>query len=148
MGDAKRRRILKEGLEEIRLEGQGVWQIAIYSVEGMLESLIRGMTGDAKAQHLAIVIGQFIQAIDAADPPAMCLLCDHEFSRDAGPLALVILHAYRDDPRNVLGHGICGACWAKKPSAFALSSLVTDYYRKNVINDLREVPQPSEPGHG
>jgi hypothetical protein len=148
MGDAKRRRILKAGLEEIRLEGQGVWQIAIYSIEGMLESIMRGLAGDAEAQRLAIVIGQFILAIDRADPPAMCLLCDHEFSRDAPPLALVILHAYLDNPRHALGHGICDACWAKNPSASALSSLVTDYYRKNVISDLREVPQPSEPGHG
>jgi hypothetical protein len=145
MGEAKRRREINRGLKGMHAEGQGIWNLMIYNPADVAGVMRAAAVGDAYARGVVRSLEHMIQGVLTAQPPMMCLTCDSEFTREAMPEAWVLMHAHRNEPEKALGNGICAACHARYPGA-ALLPVVTDVYRKELINDLRVLPPMSEAG--
>ena len=75
----------------------------------------------------------------------LCLTCDNTLTATAMPVAYVLLHAMRDDPRCAVCNGICADCYDRHPGKL-LQVAVTDAYRRQMISDLRVLPTLSPPG--
>jgi hypothetical protein len=152
VGEAKRQRTLKalrKGMEEIRAEGQGVWQLGIYSMEGAFEIAAAALEGNDDAGRILLTLERLLLSVQEAattTDPALCLLCDNVFRDGRLPAAWVLLQAHRADPTHAVGNGICMDCWSKYPSVKELAPVVTDVYRHRVMPDLRVLPSISEPG--
>ena len=149
-GKAAQRKALVDGLEQIRQEGQGVWQMAIYGPEAVPGLVNNALCGDGYARNVVRTLAHMAREIITAPAalPMLCLCCDNALTAEAMPAAWVLLHARRDDPEQAVGNGICAECYARHPSAEALGPIVTDVYRRQIISDLRVLPPVSESGHG
>jgi hypothetical protein len=149
MGEAKRRkerRAINKTLAGMHAEGQGVWDLMIYDPPDVATVMEAARAGDSYARRTVLMLDSVMRRVRAANPPDLCLTCDHEFTAKAMPRAWVLTHAHRDEPRNAMSSGICAACHARYPGA-ALLPVVTDVYRRNLISDLRVLSPTSEPGH-
>jgi hypothetical protein len=148
MGEAKRkskrRRDLEQGIKEMHAEGQGAWQITVITPEEVLRISLGYIAGDTASMKWFRWIYDLCEQMDKARPPALCLLCDHEFTAQTPPRAFVALTALRDDPTSAIGNGLCPKC-AAHPN---LMQQIADKYRQSMITDLRVIPAPHPtPGH-
>ena len=141
---------LTDGLEQIRQEGQGVWQMSIYGPEAAPDLVHAALCGDGYASDVVRALAHMVRNIITAPAslPMLCLTCDNILTAVAMPVAWVLVHARRDDPQQAVGNAICAECYAHHPSAEALGPVVTDVYRRKMIADLRVLPPISEAGHG
>lgn len=87
------------------------------------------------------MIGRFLGQISAAQPPALCLLCDCELSAHSLE-AVVMMTAYRDRPSVAICNGLCAA-HAAAPDL--LGAIATKY--RELIPDVRRVVPVGEAGH-
>lgn len=134
----------REGLarqfERMQAEGQGVWKVTIWSPDDATELVARRLLGDDYADRVLRAITSSLRQI--AHAPAhdklLCLTCSATFDGKTPPGAFVLLHAACDDPQHSICNGICTACHAQHDRA-ALRNLVFDYYRRNVMADMREI---------
>ncbi len=142
---------LTEWVEQIHLEGQGVWQISIYSLEGVAEVLGQALAGDPHAMNIILTLERMLRDIRKAARtrlPKLCLTCDNTFSsKKTMPAAWVLMHAMRDDPKMAVGNGICLECWRRYPNPVVLMPVVTEVYRQKMIPDLRVLPPAAGQGH-
>jgi hypothetical protein len=97
-------------------------------------------TSKAQAANLLTALDRAITTMQAADPPTLCLLCDHEF-RDA-PAAFVVLTGAIEAPRNAIVVGLCACCAAGND----LLDRIAQKYKQSVVRGLRHLPALSEPG--
>ena len=129
-------------LTQLHTEGQGVWKLSVIFPHDAPALLLASVSGDRKARQFQEAIEQFLQRLPQADPPALCLLCDHEFAGDL-PVALVALTAYTDAPNCAVMNGLCIDCTRSE----RLLERIAGKYRDSVFGDeLRILPTPSLPG--
>ena len=150
MGEAKRRKErarLRQGLEVMRVEGQGIWQTSIYNRAGVADLMTGALAGDRRAKDIAGVVARMIRHVETACPPMLCLTCDNEVTATSMPAAFVVMHADRDDPTQAACNVICEACHARNPSPMALAPSVTDAIRVRIIPDLRVIQPVNDEGH-
>jgi hypothetical protein len=131
---------LQRHAERIRDEGQGVWQIAIYSRSDFAAMIAAANTGHRHAQQVLDVACQLIAAaLDAsADALMLCLTCDTAFDIITLPEAVVLVHAWRDDADHALAHGLCPTC-CQRWNRSERETAVTDTLRRLLISDLKRV---------
>jgi hypothetical protein len=130
---AAEKRMLKQCFKDMHAEGQGVWKFTIITPQMMPALIGEALAGNDYAGRVCLMVPNTLKQLADADPRALCLLCDNEFSADSVPLAFVLITAHRDDPATGLMNGLCSAC-SQKPH---LEQLVFSYYRENVIRDAR-----------
>jgi hypothetical protein len=143
----RRLRQLHRDATRIRDEGHGVWQTAIYPREDLVTLLPLADAGDRRAIQVLEALTDLLMAIEAAptNQPMLCLTCDNAFRHDTPPAALVLTHAYRDDPSHAICHGICATC-CRQWSPAERDTAVTDTIRRLLIPDLRRLPPINAPG--
>jgi hypothetical protein len=133
--------LLAETLTDIHRIGQGVWELRMYNPTAFLEAALNPALLNDDGFHDCRIVANAIQQI-MHHPGMLCLLCQQTFSAHHLPSRFVILRpsidAIRATPKGactVVGNGICSDCVAQPE----LPARVVDYYRRNVISDLREV---------
>jgi hypothetical protein len=132
---------LETHLRQIREEGQGVWRIEAFSAENVLQLALRALRGDVEAARWMYAFEPAVRQIAGK----LCLLCDHEFSRESSPALWVVISAWVDQPTSACLQGLCAAC-ADEPDA---KERVLAKLRADVMPDLRIIPLPHrEAGHG
>ena len=148
MGEAKRRRKARgnqrqdeilAGANQMHAEGQGVWQVEILFPQH-IRAMLRSATTSQSLRKLSI-LDNAISGLRKMQPPAMCLLCDRAFVRDA-PAAFVLLTATIDGPTQALANGLCDDC----ASQDHLQGRIAEKYKDMMLDDLRVLPTPAEPG--
>jgi len=130
------------GLLRVEDEGQGVWDMRVYFPEHFAGLTADALAGNRNAAVLLDLLINTISHIGRADPPALCLLCDHQFSGDR-PAAFVIVTARVEVPEQGLGNGLCEGC--VEPGATLLQR-VAQSYKERVMGDLRILPTPHAAG--
>jgi hypothetical protein len=163
MGKAKRRRdntgkltrkAWVETLMQAQAEGQKIWRLNLIPCEDAASLFDRAKAGDAEAIWLVPVISQTIQQIISQASPnlktsPLCLLCDTLFWRDEFPPVIAVLNADRDDPTHAIVSGICLNCHAAHQDLEALKRAILTTYRTRLhMDNFRELPPFSAPGHG
>jgi hypothetical protein len=122
-------------------EGQGVWDMRVFFPEDFRAVMAEALA-DGHAAVLFSLLVQTIKTIGRADPPALCLLCNHTFT-GGPPAAFVLVTAHVDLPKQGIGNALCHDC--VEPGETLLARL-TQSYRQAVLPDLRIVPTPSGVG--
>jgi hypothetical protein len=157
MGEAKRRAQLaaaataqlQQGTEDIRAEGQGVWQLAIWLDPDPVALRARSLHGpyegrmDARRALQALEgVARFI-AEAPVDEPVLCGICDNGLHTPDDIAAVTLLHAYRPEgsgaPTQAMVGGVCRTCRGTL-SAMELGKAVTEAHRQRLIRDLRVLP--------
>ena len=154
MGDARRRRLraaLERGMGEMHAEGQGVWQMHLFNLEGVMELAVKTAGGDASAGRVLTVLDDTVKNIHAVsdtDLPMLCMTCENALTRDAMPEVWVVVHASRDDPKICVANGVCSQCCERHEfDMVKIGESVTNQYRQAMIPDLRVLSPFSKPGH-
>ena len=94
-GRTKRRRKHERfvaGFQQIQNEGQGVWDMCVVYPDNLPAIIEAGARGDRSMAVLYDLVMQATAGVRRAKPPALCLLCDHAFTRDM-PAAFVVVMA-------------------------------------------------------
>jgi hypothetical protein len=132
---------LAASLTDIHRIGQGVWELRIYAPEAFLEAMLNSALLDDETFHDCRVVARAIEQI-VHRTGTLCLLCQQVFSGEHLPGLFVILRpsldairATTDGGSHVLTNGVCLDCAAQP----ALPRRVVDFYRRNIISDLREI---------
>jgi hypothetical protein len=137
---------LQKNLQAIEAEGQGIWQMAIYGPDNLLQLFTDALGADNYASATVFAIEQMITQILTTGPKPLCLTCENQFSKSLMPIAWVIVHAKRDDPDKAIGNGVCADCWSRYRSSQLLLPIALDLYRRGALPTLRRLPPLSPPG--
>jgi hypothetical protein len=130
------------GLRRVENEGQGVWDLRVFFPEHFIGLMADARSGNPNAAVVLDLLANTIGHVGRADPPALCLLCDHEFKGDT-PAAFVIVTARVDAPKQGIGNALCDGCI--EPGETLLER-VAQSYKERVMGDLRILQTPSAPG--
>lgn len=150
MRPRRSKRRLSAVMDAIHSEGQGVYRIGIFSPEGIFKLTERALDGDAYSAGVLVSLSKMaedLRAMAKTATPLGCLLCGGGFS-DEMPGAWVLLHAEGVLARRAVGNGVCFGCLGKYADGDALMGAVADFYRSNLMADLRMIQPVSGVGHG
>jgi hypothetical protein len=133
------------GYQKAHDEARGIWDMQVFFPQHVLSLTIEALAGDTTAALMLEQLDVVSNMIQQADPPTLCMLCDHVFRRgDAPPTAFVIVSPHVDMPEQGIGSGLCHAC--VEPGE-TLMQRVAQCYKDRVMHDLRVLPPASPPGH-
>ena len=135
-----RKRTVNDALLRAQAEGQGVLQIEV--IQGCDVLALTLSRSHAAQQRLRWIAGTLAWVV-AADPPAICLLCNYEFARDRMPAAFALLLAAIDAPTVSITNALCPHCAAQGDIALRVAR---HYQRIAVSSELRILPGPLAPG--
>lgn len=146
--ERKAREALTRHVEQMHADGQGVWQLTVYNLAGAAEQTAKAVAGDPYARAVVRALDSLIRNTRTANPPMLCLTCDNTLSENFAPMALVLMHAKRDDPHGTVANGICPDCCARhRFDMDRIGHAASAAYGKMLISDLRILPPINHPGH-
>jgi hypothetical protein len=65
------------GLRRVENEGQGVWDMRVFFPGHFAELMAEALAGNGNAAAVLNLLINTIGHVRQAEPPALCLLCDH-----------------------------------------------------------------------
>jgi hypothetical protein len=139
-------------LEVTREQGGGVWQLAVVSALNMEAFVVALAAGDEDAVRTRSHVNRAVRSLNSFVRPSkrapMCLLCPAVLWRDHVPHAIAVLTPLCDEPRQGVFQFVCRECVERFADADELRTALLDYYRTNVVPELRILPPiTSAPGH-
>jgi hypothetical protein len=108
----QRKQALGAALQEMVVEGQGVWQLLMYRTEDCLGALLNPSWSPKQGQVLKL-FAELARAIGQAPAkqPWLCFTCDAGFRMPFEmPELVVVLKPDAPEPISVLVQGLCPAC--------------------------------------
>jgi hypothetical protein len=143
---------LAEWLEAMREQGGGVWQFALVSALNMEDFIAALAAGDDDALRARTHVTRALRTLNSFARPSkqapMCLFCDVVLWRQRVPHAIAVLTPLCDEPTRGMFNFVCAECVDRFADTDELRAALLDYYRANVVPELRVLPPiTSPPGH-
>jgi hypothetical protein len=143
---------LAEWLEAMREQGGGVWRLDVVgalNVEAFVAALVGGDEDALRTRaHVTRALRTLNSFVRPSKQAPMCLFCDVVLWRQRVPHAIAVLTPFIDEPNRGMFNFVCAECVDRFADADELRAALLDYYRTNVVPELRVLPPiTSAPGH-
>jgi len=138
MGEAKRKRLLafQRGVEKVRQEGQGVWDLSLFdteSIPAIFSTLPRKMA-DNLAQCVVQMAETVLRAPIGTGP--LCLTCEYEFNRSSDPpRGIGLITGYSPVATRAIINLLCEDCYTHAD----MKQRVFKVIREKLVTDAREI---------
>jgi hypothetical protein len=119
-----------------------LWDLSVFYPEHAA-ALVAEAVGGGRPRALCNLLERVIKTIESANPPGVCLLCDHVFGADL-PAAYVLTSEHTDEPRQGCGNAVRNVCAEDRAS---LLHRVVEVYVRAVPGFAILGPVSTELGH-
>ena len=121
----------------------GIWRMVVVRPEDAVSLLAAANEGNALASFLLHAAGDTITQVGSS--PTLCLLCDATCSTDQPPSATIAFMAEHPAADHCVSNVVCPDCAAMSNAALRARAL--EWYRKNLLPDLRVLSPMPPAGH-